>query len=144
MAEEAILAAAPMPAKGGLRDLVTGDSAAMEENLAAKRAPKVRQRRKAPPRVSYDDGLKKTSFKDLLAQTAKDPEEEDPTEAAGAFGAAKEQGRARPGPGGGSLLERLSSIGPDGEARPADSVAAAAIETRKAKGWRLPFGSKRK
>ncbi len=124
-----------------LRDLVTGEEAPAQEDRPAKLASKKRSRREAKPRFPYADGLKKTSFKDLLAESVEEPEE--------AVEAADRPGRPRSG--GGSLLDRLSSLEREAQApAPADSAegevqsAGGPIGAQpKPKGWRL-FGSTRK
>jgi hypothetical protein len=117
--EEAIEICAPGEVR--LRDLVTGGAAAPAEEKPAKRAPK------GKPRVSPAGGMKKSPLIDLRAESAKEVED-------GAVDGAGEQPRR----GGGSLLERLSSVATEPQAAP-DAVGArtASQETPKPKGRRL-------
>ncbi|MGO9170736.1 MAG: hypothetical protein ACLP7P_02040 [Rhodomicrobium sp.] len=139
--EEAILAGAPGRDNIRLRDLVMGKAALGEEEPAPKPVREPKASKQSKPRVSYSEGLKKKSFKDLLAEAAVEPEDdfaniEAPREAA------KGGRRERPRSGGGSLLQRLSSIEPEEQTLPAGGDTE--CDKPKAKGWRLPFGSKQK
>ncbi|MGO8953510.1 MAG: hypothetical protein ACLPWS_10535 [Rhodomicrobium sp.] len=139
--DEAILAGAPGRDDIRLRDLVMGKAAPDEEKPAPKPAGEAKTAKQSKPRVSYSDGLKKKSFKDLLAETAAEPEE-DFTDIDAPREAAKGGRRERPRSGAGSLLQRLSSLEPEGQTLAAGGGTES--DKPKAKGWRLPFGFKRK
>jgi hypothetical protein len=132
--EDTILAHAPGGLGVRLRDLVTGSPAIPGESSAAD------SRKPAKPQVSYAEGLKKTSFKDLLAETASEPAGPGEDESGGERKPSASRG------GAGSLLDRLSGIATEGGSR----AASPAVEAErpkavaKAKGWRFPFGAKRK
>jgi hypothetical protein len=137
VSEEEFLAGAPSGLGVRLRDLVTGKATLPEEPPAAE------PEKPAKPRVSYAEGLKKTSFKELLAKTANE-------EAGLAYGGKEAGGRARREKsrgGAGSLLDRLSGIASEeGNERPAGPAAGAEKPKAgvKSKGWRFSFGTKRK
>jgi hypothetical protein len=138
--DEAIPAGAPEGLGVRLRDLVTGRATLPSEGPAAKPAKAEESRKQSKPRVSYADGLKKTSLKDLLAGTASEP--------AGLANEAPGEGETHKTPrgGAGSLLDRLSGIAPEGGDRAASPPIAAERPEggAKSRGWRFPFGAKRK
>lgn len=75
-------------------------------------AAKEKPRKPAKPRVSYSDGLKKTSFKDLLAETAREGAEGgEPSDAPDSSMRRERRG---------SLLDRLSSVDPEEQPAPSD------------------------
>ncbi len=139
--DEPILTGAPKYQEVRLRDLVLGNTLLADGDRAQKPAPKAHPAKSAKPRVSYSEGLKKKSFKELLAETAKEPEEGS-VEALEHVKTEKTGGREKTGRGSGSLLDRLSSL----EVEEPAPQASDARETAplKAKGWRFPFGSRRK
>ena len=109
---EVILAEAPPRAGAPLRDLLTGETALLEKEAAAMPAAKEKPRKPAKPRVSYSDGLKKTSFKDLLAETAREGAEGgEPSDAPDSSMRRERRG---------SLLDRLSSVDPEEQPAPSD------------------------
>jgi hypothetical protein len=145
VAEEAILAEGPKE-QARLRDLLTGGALGVsEDTLPPKPAVKSKPRKQKKPRVAYAEGLQKTSFKELLAQSGHEPDEDGLAEAVSFPAAAEDLSPAKTRRTGPSLLDRLSSLGPESaEAGPAEISANAVTDPPKAKGWRLPFGSKRK
>ena len=124
-----------------LRDLVMGNAAPMRKNRAPKPAAKAKTAKPAKPRVSYSEGLKKKSFKELLAETAAEPEE-DSTEYDAPREAAKGGRRERPRSGAGSLLDGFRALSAEGQTLAAGGGTES--DKPKAKGWRFPFGFKRK
>jgi len=143
--EEPILASAPKHAEVRLRDLVMGSATLADEDRAQKPAPKAKPAKPvkpAKPRVSYSEGLKKKSFKELLAETAKEAEEGS-AESEVSARAPGSPARERPRSASSSLLDRLSSLeAAEEDVRPANSGAES--EKSKSKRWRFPFGSRRK
>jgi hypothetical protein len=133
---EPIIADAPKE-RVRLRDVVTGAASHAGESRVRKPAPNAREAKAAKPRVAYSEGLKKTSFKELLAKTSKEPEEDQEIlESGKSGGGAALEKSARSG----SLLDRLASL--EGQA---PQLAAADTEPPpKSKGWRMPFRFKRK
>jgi hypothetical protein len=136
--DEVILAGAPKrSAAGRLREFVTGETSVFEEDPPAGKPQRARKPRKpAKPRVPYSEGLQKISFKELLAESAKDSDEDLTlaTEPGEPEKNSKAGGRS-------SLLERLSSIEPGSQA--AQEADVAEREKTKPKGWSF-FGFKRK
>jgi hypothetical protein len=109
-----------------MRDLVTGEAALLEEDRPVKAASSPKPRKAAKPQVPYSEGLKKASFKDLLAETAREPEEQ-LASAGEPGGATANDARERRG----SLLERLSSLEEPAQASPADAGETRAKEKAK-------------
>ncbi|MBI4724130.1 MAG: hypothetical protein HY765_03810 [Rhodomicrobium sp.] len=128
---------------GRLRDLLTGDAALSSEKAAAP-APAGKEKKPhkdSKPRFAYSDGLKKTSFKDLLAETAHDHEGEEFDEALPRE--MKKSGKHATAPAsGGSLLDRLASIGASAQVESHDSGYEK--PGGKSKGWPFSLRSKRK
>lgn len=136
--DEPILAGAPVRGEVRLRDLVLGAGKLHEEREAAKPAPKAKPGKPAKPRVPYSDGLKKTSFKDILADSSEGAED--------LFEADERVAKAPPPANGtrtgGSLLDRLSKLEAPGQAPQVNT--APENPKPKAKGSWIPFGLKRK
>ncbi len=116
-----------------LRDLLTGEAALAEQDRPQKPAAKAKGRKKASPAAA----LKKTSFKDLLAESTKAPED-DPAEADEPVQSTRRRERS------GSLLDRLASVEAVEQATPAQTAAVPESEKPKAKGSWFPFGQRRK
>ncbi len=113
-----------------LRDLVTGEAVLAEEDRPQKPAAKAKARKKASPRAP-------ASFKDLLVESAKAPED-DPAEADEPVQGTRRRERS------GSLLDRLASVEAAEQATPAQTAAVPESEKPKAKGSWFPFGQRRK
>ncbi len=146
--EEAIDAGGVKGRRARFGDKDAGGGAVFEADRPAK---PVKPSKPAKPRVSYADGLKKMPFKDILAKTADDQDEDVPEAAPPNAGEEWPDKTERREPGkraAGSLLDRLSTIGPEAaNERAQSSVIAAQPEDgvpEKPKGWRFSFGSKRK
>jgi hypothetical protein len=128
---------------GRLRDLVNGEASVLDAGLATAELPPVRKPRKeTKPRFSYSDGQKKTSFKDLLAETAHDPESYDVPDLSATREAKNTPKHDMQGARRSSLLDRLSSLDTrDGQP---EQAAPTAVEPKpKNRSFRL-FKSKSK
>ncbi len=137
--EKIIIADAPPAQRGRLRDLLKGGNTAGAAETAASTKPK--NTLEGKPRYMYKDGLKKTSFKELLAETStgqgEDSEEDKPQ-------AREKTAKRETGPAShSSLLARLSSLKSEEEII-SEVPAAAKPNADTSKGWRLPGWSKRK
>lgn len=96
---------------GRLRDLVTGEATVLDANLTTAELPRPKKKGKeTKPRFSHSEGLKKTSFKDLLAETAGEPQTDEASEILTARDVKKDFKRDIHGNLGSSLLDRLSSV----------------------------------
>jgi hypothetical protein len=139
--DKVILAGAPKKsAAGRLRDFVTGETSFFEEGPPAGRPARARKPSKpAKPRVTYAEGLQKISFKELLAESAKDSDEDLPLASDLPGKPAK---NSKPD-GRSSLLERLSSIEPGEQVAQDADVAKGEKPKPKPKGWFF-FGFKRR
>ncbi|MGA7323347.1 MAG: hypothetical protein WBX25_02400 [Rhodomicrobium sp.] len=138
--EDVIIADAPPPAqRGRLRDLLQGGNTAGAAETAASTKPK--NTRQDKPRYTYKDGLEKTSFKELLAETSTEQGEgaEEDNPRAREKTAKRQTGRVPAS----SLLARLSSLKSEEEVI-SEVPAAAKSDADTSKGWRLPGWGKRK
>ncbi len=129
--------AAPGERGGTLRDLLTGetgigDRAGGGSSPTAKSPPI-----DAKPRFSYSEGLKKMSFKDLLAESSQDQKEDESADTPQPPSKKGPKSKAMPDSGG-SLIERLASVDAGEKALPAEK----APEQPDGKSWGV-FRSKR-
>ncbi len=129
---------------GRLRDFVTGHSPVVDVDERAANTPPVNKARKpSKPRYSYTEGLQKTSFKELLAETAR--EGGDDLSLSGSESGQSVKTKVRPetkAAGAGSLLDRLSSLDPELQTN-ADEATPKAAKNSKSGSFRF-FKSKRK
>ncbi len=123
---------------GRLRDYVAGEATLLDPSLA-EAEPAAEPPKQSKPRFSYTEGLQKTAFKDLLAESEKDAEE-DLASVMDSPGAAKGARREKGKEGARSLLARLSNL----DAK--DDASTAPVTEKpdaKSKSWRSRiFGSR--